>query len=91
MKPTNHKNEHKNTLNKMSTKNIQKHLQELQKEKMKLTTQTFEDFGSSKQTRNYPNNKDSKFVGNIKRLNKDIARTKTFLHNKKYLGGHTLK
>lgn len=77
-----HKNEHKKELKRMDVKRLQEHLRDLEKEKMRLTTHAHTKDGSSGQVRNYPVVSGGDFRGNLKRLNKDIARVKTFLLSK---------
>ena len=73
------KGDMKKEIKSMSVKELMKKLSELEAEKMKLETKCFATGGS---IRLYPREKQTSVFGNIKRIKKDIARVKTWLHIK---------
>lgn len=72
----------KNDLRKMSHSQLMKHLQDLETEKMKAEVWMYTKNGSSMLVRNYPAVHQENNFANLKRIKKDIARVKTFLHLK---------
>ena len=76
------KNNLKKELKKMSVQELQQKLQQLESERMKLTTKMFKGTGTSVLTRNYPTEKQATPFGNLRDKNKNIARVKTFLNIK---------
>lgn len=75
-------NSEKKELKKLSIKELQEKLQELQTEKFKMETDMMRGQGTSVTTRNYPIAKQTKPYGNLKKIKKTIAVVKTFLHVK---------
>ena len=69
----------KNTIKSMSIKELMTKLQELDTERLKLETKCYAAGGS---VRIYPKEKQTHPFGNIRRIKKDIARIKTWLHIK---------
>lgn len=73
----------KNDMKKLSIKELQQQLIELEGTKMKLELDMRSKNGSSMLVRNYPPAREKKGgYGNVNNLTKDIARIKTFLHVK---------
>jgi len=77
-----HKNEFKREIKGMNVNQLQKILQQLELEKVKLGTEMRLKEGSSTLVRNYPKEKQTRRFGNYKNVTKDIARVKTLLHVK---------
>ena len=76
------KGDMKKEIKSMPVGELMKKLSELQAEKMKLESYMFRNNGSSVTKRNYPIEIQTDPHGNIKRIKKDIARVKTWLHIK---------
>lgn len=77
------KKDMKDHLRSLPIPELQKRLQELETEKLKLEAHMRHNDGSSTLVRNYPKEKrEGGYGANLRRLKKDIARVKTFLNTK---------